>query len=109
MKKILATILVGCVAGLWSVSAADAKANYEHNCAACHGKDGTGDTKMGKKLKISDMTDAKVQAKMKDEEMAKAIKEGLKENGSLKMKAFGEKLNDEEISALVKYVRAFKK
>ena len=42
--------------------AADAKSNWDDNCAKCHGADGKGDTKMGHKLDIKDFTDAKVQA-----------------------------------------------
>ena len=34
---------------------------------------------------------------------------GLDGKGKTKMKAFGETLSDDEINALVKYVRAFKK
>ena len=52
---------------------------YEKQCAKCHGPDGKGDTKMGKKLSVRDYTDAKVQAELKDDEVARAIKEGLKD------------------------------
>jgi hypothetical protein len=47
---------------------------------------------------------------MKDEEMAKAIKEGVKEKETekIKMKAFSD-LSDAEVKALVAYIRAFKK
>ena len=81
----------------------------QKHCASCHGKNGRGDTKMGRKVGAKDYTDPKVQAAMKDEEMFKAIKEGLKEGGKTKMKAHKDVLTDEEIKALVQYVRAFKK
>jgi mono/diheme cytochrome c family protein len=97
------------IAGAVSVRAADAKENWEKNCAKCHGPDGKGKTRMGEKFGIKDYTEAKVQDAMKDEEMVKAIKEGVKEGDKPKMKAFGDALSDEEIKALVKYVRAFKK
>jgi cytochrome c6 len=92
-----------------NVQAADAKENWEKHCAKCHGTDGKGDTKMGKKLEVKDYTDAKVQAEMKDDEMAKVIKEGRKEGDKTKMKPFSEFLNDEEIKAMVAYVRTLKK
>lgn len=92
-----------------SASAADAKAIYEKDCAKCHGPDGKGDTKMGKKAGAKDYTDAKVQAEMKDDQMAKAIKEGVKDGDTTKMKGFGDSLSDDEIKSLVAYVRTLKK
>ena len=53
--------MAACAAMLVSVSAADVKENWEKSCAKCHGPDGKGDTKMGKKLEIKDFTDAKYQ------------------------------------------------
>jgi cytochrome c553 len=103
-------ILLGAVltASLVCVSAADVKENWEKSCAKCHGPDGKGDTKMGKKLEVKDFTDAKVQEAMKDEEMLKAIKEGVKDGEKTRMKA-AEGLSDDEMKALVKFVREFKK
>ena len=109
MKKLIVCTMALLVAGAVSVRAADAKDNWDKNCKKCHGEDGTGKTKMGEKLGVKDYTDAKVQAGMKDEEMTKAIKEGVKDGETTKMKAFGDALSDDEIKALVKYVRDFKK
>ena len=100
--------VAACAAMVVSASAADVKENWEKNCAKCHGPEGKGDTKMGKKLEIKDLTDAKVQASLKDEDMLKAIKEGVKDGEKTRMKAT-EGLSDEEMKALVTYVRAFKK
>ncbi len=91
------------------LAAEEAKVIWEKNCAACHGKDGSGDTKMGKKLEIRDFTDSKVQEAMKDEEMIKAIKEGIKKDGKTTMKGSGDKYSDEEIKSLVACIRSFKK
>jgi mono/diheme cytochrome c family protein len=92
-----------------SAVAADGKALYEKDCAKCHGADGKGDTKMGKKMGAKDYTDAKVQAELKDEAAVKAIKEGLKDkDGKILMKP-AEGASDEDIKALVAYVRSFKK
>jgi cytochrome c553 len=106
MRVIITCALL--MAGAVSVRAADAKENWAKNCAKCHGEDGKGKTKMGEKLGVKDYTDAKVQAEMKDEKMVKAIKEGIKEDDKTKMKAFSD-LSDDEVKALVAYVRAFKK
>jgi len=100
--------VTACAAMLVSASAADVKENWTKSCAKCHGADGKGDTKMGKKLEIKDFTDAKVQASFKDEDMLKAIKDGVKDGDKVRMKA-AEGLSDEEMKALVAYVRAFKK
>ena len=108
MNRFLAIALV-CVCGFAvAARAADAKSNWDDNCAKCHGDDGKGDTKMGKKLHIGDFTDAKVQAGFSDEQAFKAVKEGYKDSeGKMRMKAI-EGLSDEDITALVKYVRGLK-
>ena len=67
MKKLLIAGLVGLLAATVSVHAGDAKATYDQTCAKCHGADGAGDTRMGKKLGAKDYTDAKVQADLKDD------------------------------------------
>jgi cytochrome c553 len=108
MKKTIFALGI-LMAGLASLSAADAKANYETLCVKCHGADGKGQTAMGKKLDIKDLTDAKVQAGFTDEEAFKALKEGSKDKeGKILMKAV-EGLSDDEIKALVKYARGLKK
>src|SRR5260370_25047122 len=110
MKKLIVIGLALLVTGALSARAADAKELWVKDCAKCHGEDGKGKTKMGEKLGVKDYADAKVQAEMKDAEMAKAIKEGVKDKDSdkVKMKAFSD-LSDDEIKALVEQVRSFKK
>jgi cytochrome c553 len=108
MKKLAIITCVLLMAGAVSLRAADAKENWTKNCAKCHGEDGKGKTKMGEKVGCKDYTDAKVQAEMKDDTMAKAIKEGVKDGDKTKMKAFND-LSDDDVKALVAYVRAFKK
>jgi cytochrome c551/c552 len=64
---------------------------------------------MGQKLAIKNLTDAKLQAELKDDVAFKAIKEGIKDSeGKVKMKP-AEGLSDDEIKALVAQVRTFKK
>ena len=109
MKKLIVIGVALLIAGAASVRAADAKENWDKNCAKCHGVDGKGKTKMGEKAGVKDYTDAKVQADLKDEAMTKAIKDGVKEGDKNKMKGFGDVLSDDEVKALVKYVRDFKK
>ena len=108
MKTSLLTIALLVILPL-SLRAADASANWNSNCMQCHGKTGKADTKMGIKVGAKDLTDPKVQASFTDEKAAKSIKEGMKEGGKTVMKAFGDKLSDAEIKALVAYVRTLKK
>lgn len=109
MKKLL---ILGCAflaTAAFTATAAEAKVNYDKHCAKCHGKDGKGDTKMGQKLGAKDYTDPKVQAALTDEAAFKATKDGFKDkNGKVLMKP-SEGLSDDEIKALVTYMRTFKK
>jgi len=109
MRKTALFIAVGLVAGALVTRAADAKENWEKQCLKCHGADGKGQTAMGKKLKVKDYTDAKVQASMKDEEIVKIIKEGKKEGATTLMKAYAEVFSEAEIKDLLAYVRKLKK
>jgi len=109
MKNKLILTLALIVIGVMSASAADADANYEKHCAKCHGKDGKGQTTMGKKLKVGDYTSAEFQGKFTDEEAVKVIKEGKKDGSKTLMKSFAADLSDDEVKALVAYVRKFKK
>ena len=109
MKRLMIITVALVVAGAVSVRAADAKENWDKSCKVCHGPDGKGKTKMGEKSGVKDYTDAKVQEGMKDDAMAKAIKEGVKDGEKTKMKAFGDALSEDEIKALVKHIRGFKK
>jgi mono/diheme cytochrome c family protein len=107
MKKWLVLMLV-TVAAVGLVQAQDAKALYEKECGKCHGPDGKGETKMGKKLGAKDYTDPKVQDAMKDDKAFKAIKEGMKDGEKVLMKPL-EGATDEQIKALIAYMRTFKK
>jgi mono/diheme cytochrome c family protein len=106
-KITVGALLFGGMAGL-SARADDVGKIWDTNCTACHGKDGKGSTMMGRKLDIKDLTDAKVQASFTDADATKTIKEGVTDKGTEKMKAFGDKLSDDDIKALVAQVRSFK-
>jgi cytochrome c553 len=103
---VAASLLAGAVG--WTATAGDVQQNWDKDCAMCHGKDGKGQTTIGRKLQIKDFTDPKAQASFTDADAAKAIKEGITKDGQLKMKAFGDKLSDDEIKALIAHVRSFK-
>jgi cytochrome c553 len=108
MKNLAFAVILVCGPAL-AGHAADAKTTWTNLCVKCHGTEGKGDTKMGKKLAIKDYTDATVQAGFTDEQAFKALKEGIKDKtGATRMKAV-EGLSDDEINGMVAYVRGLKK
>jgi len=109
MKKLALLALPAAFALAFTTSAwaADGQAVYSDNCAKCHGDDGKGQTKMGQKTGVRDYTDAAVQASFTDAEGVKAVKEGLKKDDKTQMKAYP--LSDDEINAVIAYIRTFKK
>ncbi len=111
MKKRLITgaILVFAALTTTHLGAADGKALYEQHCAKCHGMDGKGDTKMGKKMGARDYSNPNTWKGLTDEAAAKSIKEGLKDkDGKVVMKAT-EGITDAEAKAMVDYLKTLKK
>jgi cytochrome c6 len=95
---VFATIIVASAAvGV----AADAAANWNQLCASCHGKDGSGNTAMGKKLGLKDYS--------KEQSFSDAEATNIIKNGKGKMKGYKDKLSDADVKALVSYVRSLKK
>jgi mono/diheme cytochrome c family protein len=86
--------------GAPGVQAQDAASLYKSKCQACHGADGKGDTAAGKKLGARDFHSPGV-GKMSDQELFEATK-----NGKGKMPGYGNKLTDDQIKELVKYIRS---
>ena len=102
-------LAVLCFLGATSAFAATPQANWDELCAKCHGPDGKGQTKMGKKLSIGDFTDAKAQEKFTDDQAFEAMKKGITDkSGKTSMKPI-EGLSDEDMKAMIPFVRAFKK
>lgn len=113
MKKqtLLRTVILAA-AGLALSSfafGADVKENWTSKCARCHAADGSGKTAVGKKLKIRDYTSADVQAKMTDEEITKAILDGVTVDGKERMKPFKDALSADDVKAMLAHIRAMKK
>jgi len=109
MKKIITLTAVATVLTTGTLLAGDAKAIYEKECTKCHGADGKGDTKMGKKLGAKDYSDPKVQAAVTDAAAGKAIKEGLKDKDGKTLMKPTEGVSDADIKAVVAHMRTFKK
>ena len=100
--------VVAGFAAVMTASADGAKDNWDNMCAKCHGADGKGQTNIGKKLGCKDYSDAKVQAALTDDAATKAIKDGLKDSdGKVQMKPYTT-LTDDDVKALVAYMRTLK-
>jgi cytochrome c6 len=108
--KTIASIAAALTVAACAAYAAEPADNWTHLCASCHGKDGAGHTKAGKKLEVKDLTDGAYQKTFKDDDAFGALKNGMKgADGTEKMKPFADKLSDDEIKALVAYVRTLGK
>lgn len=109
MKIVHQILAGGALCAALAAFGADAAANWKEHCSKCHGDTGKGDTKMGKKLSIADLTDPAVQAKFTDEAAMKAMKEGIKDKSDkVAMKPI-ENVSEADMKALVAYVRTLKK
>ena len=76
---------------------------YKTKCSACHGKNGAGDTMLGKNLKLRPLGSDEVQERSDDELFAIISK------GKNRMPPFDRKLSKDQIHDLVKYIRSLKK
>lgn len=108
-KSVLTVLVISALTLTYSTARADVLENWSKHCASCHGKDGKGETKAGKKAGVKDLTDAKHQESFTDEKAIQQIKDGMKEGDKEKMKPFASKLSDAEIKDLVAHLRKFKK
>jgi mono/diheme cytochrome c family protein len=82
-------------------SAADAAAIFKKKCAPCHGKEGQ-PNKVFAKQGVRSFKDAEWQKATDDAQIEKSIREGRK--GTM-MASFEKQLTNEEITALVAYIR----
>lgn len=108
IKNALLVAATCALAGPATPAAGDSPAGtrqyWEEHCASCHGVEGKADTKAGKKIGAINFTDPQNQAKFTDDQMFKAIKEGVKnKSGKYTMKP-AENASDELIYFLVAYV-----
>jgi cytochrome c6 len=89
----------------WSIPmfAADGASLYKAKCAMCHGADGTGNTPVGKSMKVKSLSSDEVQ-KQTDADLEKAIS-----SGKGKMPSFAGKLSADDLKAVVTFIRGFKK
>lgn len=87
----------------------DGRALFAAHCAECHGDNGKGDGPGAKIVRtpMTDFTNAAAMANRDDHFLAEIIKKGGSQFGrSNAMPAWGMKLSDEEIRALVVFIRS---
>lgn len=111
-EKVLAWVTVGVAAAAIGLSrpefarAASAKsgaATYAGKCAMCHAEDGSGNTPMGKNLKLRDLRSKEVQAQS-DKQLYDIIAKGKSP-----MPGYEGQLGKSDIQDLVAYIREMPK
>lgn len=102
-RSILLVLCIVLVAAPAILAADDGGAVYKSKCAMCHGPSGQGDTPMGKTLKVKNLTSPDVQ-KQSDDDLTRTVTKGKG-----KMPPFANKLNEEQIKAVVGFVRTLGK
>lgn len=97
---VAAAVLAGLPGGAWAAD--DGKTVYAKKCVSCHGDKGEGKPAIAKAMKVElkHLGAPEVQKKT-DAQLAKEITEGVE-----KMKPV--KLSDDEVKAIVAYVRTLK-
>lgn len=86
------------------VAVADVATSYNRQCVSCHGRDGRGRTRRGRQTHARDMTNPEWQDDVSDERLFNSIS-----NGRGKMPAFRKKISENDIDALVAYVRRMRR
>jgi len=101
--KIKCLVLVACLAlASTAFAAADGAAIFKAKCAMCHGPNGDASTGMAKSMGLKPLSSPDVQ------KQSAADITNIVTNGKGKMPASKGKLTDEEISAVVTYVKSLK-
>jgi mono/diheme cytochrome c family protein len=101
-RVILVLAVVSLVLALPVMAASDGAALYKTSCGSCHGANGAGETPVGKSLKVRDLRSGEVQ-KQTDLELTKIIS-----GGKGKMPAYGKKMSNDDIQALIAHIRTLK-
>jgi len=101
-KQSLAVIMLALMFSTYAL--ADSGADiYKTKCSACHGKNGAGDTMLGKNLKLRPLGSDEAQERS-DDELFTIISKGKN-----RMPPFDRKLSRDQIHDVVKYIRSLKK
>ncbi len=96
---LLGAIVASAIPTFRAADQPDGAAVFKQRCSMCHGADGKGFPA----LKTPDFTDPKWQESIQDSELVETIKNGKK---GTPMPAFGDKLSEDEIKAVVAHIRS---
>jgi cytochrome c6 len=100
MTFVAGSYLVVLAPGVWAKGGAKSGGElFEGKCAMCHAKDGSGNSPMGKSMKVPDLGSAAVQ-KQTDAQIYAIIAKGKK-----MMPQYASQLSKEQINDLVAYIR----
>lgn len=101
----LLAISAGLAIANSTIAAEKGQEIYQKRCQVCHGPTGGADGPLGKNLKnMPDLTKKEVMSAKKDEELLKVVSEGKGVMPSMK-----NLLSQDEVKAVVEYVRTFAK
>ncbi|MGM0578188.1 MAG: c-type cytochrome [Myxococcota bacterium] len=82
--------------------APDGKAIFLGECKKCHGEAGKGDTRMGRKYEVPDMTTKEWQDEHPVDKIVEVVTDGIEDS---KMDSFTDDLSAEEIRAVAEFVK----
>jgi cytochrome c553 len=113
MNKVVNTaalaVFSALLAGAWLLTPAykaqakNAGPTFDAKCAMCHSKDGSGNSPMGKNMKVPDLRSKAVQSK------TDAQLEDFIAKGKGMMPGYAKQLSKQDISDLVAYIRKLAK
>jgi mono/diheme cytochrome c family protein len=75
-------------------------------CSKCHGEDGKGQTKMGKKVGVPDMTSADWQKSITDDQIKEIVLKGREKTDKKKKHKALKDAKPEQADALVAFIRS---
>jgi cytochrome c6 len=103
IRSVATALLLAASVAAPAFGQGDGAVIYKSKCAMCHGADGTGDTPIGKNMKLRSLRSPE-DIKASDADLFKQTKEGVG-----KMQGYAGKLTDAQISDVVAYIRTLQK
>lgn len=103
LTMVAVLLVFGVVSSSRTMATDDSAATFKAKCALCHGQDGSGNTTVGKSMKIRNLRSAEVQSQT-DAQLNSIISKGKG-----KMPSFEKSLGAEACKGLVAYIRTLAK